>query len=147
ISASPPQTPAKTSKPKFNFGTSEIHASHNSRVFFVQVKSRRASREAKICGRLQAADALIGFSAQFARIGFRGKHSATIVLLLLLSFGPRSAAANWQSTLTKAPPGDFPELRPLRATYRFGWSGLTAATGEVHFTKTSEGRFQLDGTG
>src|SRR5207248_4329863 len=66
---------------------------------------------------------------------------------LLLSFGSRSAAANWQSTLTKAPPGDFPELRPLRATYRFGWSGLTAATGEVHFTKTSEGKFQLDGTG
>jgi len=35
----------------------------------------------------------------------------------------------------------------LRASYRFGWSGLTAATGDVHFTKPSEGRFQLDGTG
>jgi Protein of unknown function (DUF3108) len=111
------------------------------------VKSRRASREAETCGRLQAANASIGFSEQIARAGLRGKHSAAIVLLLLLSFSFRSVAANWQSTLTKDPPGNFPELRPLRATYRFGWSGLTAATGEVHFTKTSEGRFQLDGTG
>jgi hypothetical protein len=111
------------------------------------VKSRRASREAKTCGRLQAANASIRFSEQIARAGLRGKQSAAIVLLLLLSFGSCSVAANWQSTLTKDPPGNFPELRPLRATYRFGWSGLTAATGEVHFTKTSESRFQLDGTG
>mgnify|MGYP003693781175 CR=1 FL=1 len=32
-------------------------------------------------------------------------------------------------------------------SYRFGWSGLTAATGDVHFTKPSENKFQLDGTG
>jgi len=31
---------------------------------------------------------------------------------------------NWQSTVSKEPPGNFPELRPLRATYRFGWSGF-----------------------
>src|SRR4029077_9719706 len=37
--------------------------------------------------------------------------------------------------------------RPLRASYRFGWSGLTAATGEVHSTKPSEDKFQLVGTG
>ena len=116
-------------------------------MFFVQVKSRRACREAKTCKRLQAAPAWNGFSGKVARAGFPGKQSAAIVLLLLLSFGSRSVAANWQSTLTKDPPGSFPELRPLRATYRFGWSGLTAATGEVHFTKTSEGRFQLEGTG
>jgi len=41
----------------------------------------------------------------------------------------------------------FSEMRPLRASYRFGWSGLTAATGDVHFTKPSENKFQLDGTG
>jgi hypothetical protein len=56
-------------------------------------------------------------------------------------------AANWQATLSKEPAGNFPELRPLHASYRFGWSGLTAATGEVHFTKLSNGRFQLEGTG
>jgi hypothetical protein len=56
-------------------------------------------------------------------------------------------AANWQATLSKEPAGNFPELRPLHASYRFGWSGLTAATGEVHFTKPSNDRFQLQGTG
>jgi Protein of unknown function (DUF3108) len=56
-------------------------------------------------------------------------------------------AENWQATLSKEPAGNFPELRPLHASYRFGWSGLTAATGEVHFTKPSEKKFQFDGTG
>jgi hypothetical protein len=50
-------------------------------------------------------------------------------------------------SLTKDPPGDFPELRPLRANYVFGWSGITAATAEVHFTKPGEDRFQLEATG
>ena len=49
--------------------------------------------------------------------------------------------------MSKDPPGNFPELRPLHAFYRFGWSGFTAATGDVHFTKPSENKFQLNGTG
>jgi Protein of unknown function (DUF3108) len=56
-------------------------------------------------------------------------------------------AADWQATLSKEPAGNFPELRPLRASYRFGWSGVTAGSGEIHFTKPSNDRFQLDGTG
>jgi hypothetical protein len=68
-------------------------------------------------------------------------------LTILLAFCTGSVAANWQATLSKEPAGKFPELRPLRAAYRFGWSGLTAATGEVHFTKPANDRFQLDGTG
>ena len=67
--------------------------------------------------------------------------------IIILGLGSSSLAADWQSTLTREPPGNFPELRPLRATYRFGWAGLTAATGEVHFTAPSEDTFQLDGTG
>ena len=66
---------------------------------------------------------------------------------LLFAFCASSLAANWQATVTKDPAGNFPELRPLRASYRFGWSGLTAATAEVHFTKPSRDKFQLDGTG
>jgi len=62
-----------------------------------------------------------------------------------LAFCSSSLAENWQATLSKDPAGNFPELRPLRASYRFGWSGLTAATGDVHFTKPSENKFQLDG--
>src|SRR6266487_5509511 len=63
-----------------------------------------------------------------------------------LAFCSSSLAENWQATLSKDPAGNFPELRPLRASYRFGWSGLTAANGDVHFTKPSENKFQLDGT-
>ena len=68
-------------------------------------------------------------------------------IFVFLAFCSSSLAENWQSTLSKDPAGNFPELRPLRASYRFGWSGLTAATGDVHFTKPSENKFQLNGTG
>jgi Protein of unknown function (DUF3108) len=78
--------------------------------------------------------------------GTIGKRSrpAIIVFFALCS---SALAANWEATLSKDPPGNFPELRPLRASYRFGWSGLTAATGEVHFTKPSANKFQIDGKG
>jgi Protein of unknown function (DUF3108) len=80
---------------------------------------------------------------------FLAAASAAIAPFLLLAscFTPKACGENWQSTLTKDPPGNFPELRPLRATYHFGWAGFTAATGEVHFTKASESRFQLEGAG
>ena len=68
-------------------------------------------------------------------------------IFAFLAFCSSSLAANWEATLSKDPAGNFPELRPLRASYRFGWSGLTAATGDVHFTKPSENKFQLDGAG
>ena len=68
-------------------------------------------------------------------------------IFAFLAFCSSSLAANWEATLSKDPAGNFPELRPLRASYRFGWSGLTAATGDVHFAKPSENKFQLDGTG
>ena len=73
--------------------------------------------------------------------------SYAMLIALLFAFCASSLAANWQATLSKEPAGNFPELRPLRASYRFGWSGLTAATGEVHFTKPSKDKFQFDGTG
>jgi len=69
---------------------------------------------------------------------------------LLASFcalATNAHAANWQSTLTKDPPGNFPELRALRATYVCGWSGISAATLEAHFAKPARDRFQLEGTG
>jgi hypothetical protein len=70
-----------------------------------------------------------------------------ILLALLFSACSNALAADWQATVTKEPPGKFQELRPLRALYNFGWSGFTAGTGEVHFTKPSEPRFELQGTG
>ena len=76
--------------------------------------------------------------------GCRSNYWTALIILGLCS---SSFAADWQSTLTREPPGNFPALRPLRASYRFGWAGLTAATGEVHFTEPSGDTFQLTGTG
>src|SRR5438034_4483663 len=74
--------------------------------------------------------------------------STECVITALFAFCTGSlAAANWQATLSKEPPGNFAGLRPLHASYRFGWSGFTAATGEVRFAKPSQDRFQFDGTG
>jgi hypothetical protein len=73
------------------------------------------------------------------------RHLGIATLLLLV--GSPGLAATWQSTVSKDPPGNFPEPRPLRATYHFGWAGLTAATAEVHFSKSPENRFQLEGIG
>src|SRR6266576_1148902 len=72
---------------------------------------------------------------------------AQFIAAILFAFCTGLPAANWQATISKEPPGTFPELRPLHASYRFGWSGFTAATGEVHFTKPSVDKFQFDGTG
>ena len=68
-------------------------------------------------------------------------------ITILLACCTGALATDWQATLSKEPAGNVPELRPLRASYRFGWSGVTAAVGEVHFTKPSNDRFQLEGTG
>ena len=76
-----------------------------------------------------------------------GLRPTQCVITILLAFCTGSLAANWQATLSKDPPGSFPELRPLNALYRFGWSGFTAATGDVHFTKPSGDKFQFDGMG
>lgn len=83
-------------------------------------------------------------SNMFLQMSFRPTQCAIIIVFSLCG---GLLAANWEATVSKDPPGNFPELRSLRASYRFGWSGLTAATGEVHFSKPSEDKFQFDGTG
>jgi hypothetical protein len=65
-------------------------------------------------------------------------------LLLLLSI-VTAAAQPWQSTLTAGAPGTFAPLRPLHASYRFGWSGFTAATGDVRFAQPAPNRSLLTG--
>src|SRR5213076_3593335 len=72
---------------------------------------------------------------------------AQCVTAVLFAFCTSSPAADWEATVSKEPPGNFPELRPLRASYRFGWSGFTAGTGDVHFSKPAGDKFQFDGTG
>ena len=89
----------------------------------------------------------IGERSRFSKRTFLIRAQIPAAIFAFLVLCSNSLGENWEATLTKDPAGNFPELRPLRASYRFGWSGLTAATGEVHFTKPSEDKFQLDGTG
>ena len=58
-----------------------------------------------------------------------------------------SLASNWQSSISKDPPGNFSELRPLQANYHFGWSGFTAATGDIRFKKIGANRLQAEAVG
>ncbi len=58
-----------------------------------------------------------------------------------------SLASDWQSSISKDPPGNFPELRPLHANYHFGWAGFTAATGDIRFKKIATDRFQVEAAG
>ncbi|HEX4638175.1 MAG TPA: DUF3108 domain-containing protein [Chthoniobacterales bacterium] len=76
----------------------------------------------------------------------KDRHLVFLAALLLASRGSLLAAPAWEANLTSDPPGNFPELRPVRATYHFGWSGITAGAGEVHFSKVDK-RFQLEAGG
>jgi hypothetical protein len=79
---------------------------------------------------------------------FPGQRSAALVTIFaVLVAGNSFAADDWSSTLTRDPPGSFPELRPLRATYAFSWSGITAATADVWFHRGAENTFVLEGKG
>ena len=89
----------------------------------------------------------IGERLRPAKISILSRPRILQAIFAFLAFCSSSLAENWEATLSKDPAGNFPELRPLRASYHFGWSGLTAATGDVHFTKPSESKFQLDATG
>jgi hypothetical protein len=72
------------------------------------------------------------------------------ILLVAGFLGPAiavAASSDWQSSLSKEAPGNFPPLRPLHARYGFGWSGFTAATADVSFSNVSPDRSQIQGTG
>ncbi|MGH8091854.1 MAG: DUF3108 domain-containing protein [Chthoniobacterales bacterium] len=65
----------------------------------------------------------------------------------LLSYSATAGAPpDWEKTVTTLPRGDFPNPRPLVATYNFGWSGVVAATGEFRFGKIGE-QLQLQAAG
>jgi len=72
--------------------------------------------------------------------------AALLTSLGILVFQDARAASNWPSTLTRDPRGSFPDLRPVRATYVYGWSGITAATSDVYF-RGDQQTFVLEGRG
>ena len=74
-----------------------------------------------------------------------GALAALAIFCLSAAFPAR--AESWESTVSPFVPGSFPEPRSLRARYNFGWSGFTAATGEIRFEKLSDARFHLEANG
>lgn len=72
----------------------------------------------------------------------RAALSSVIVLAASSAF-----AADWAASVSPFAPGTFPEPRPLRAQYKFGWGTVVAATGDVRFGKTADGRYQLEASG
>ena len=56
-------------------------------------------------------------------------------------------AQGWESTVSPHAPGSFPQLRPVRVSYGFGWNGITAAAAEMRLSKSVDGHLQLDATG
>ena len=76
-----------------------------------------------------------------------GKRLGLFAVLCFSVITTAFAAPNWQSNLSKDPPGDFPPPRSLHANYVFGWSGFTAATAEVQFSRLAPDRAQIQGAG
>lgn len=73
----------------------------------------------------------------------------TIGILLgaaVLQLTAAGAAPAWEKTVTVLPRGDFPNPRPLVATYNFGWNDVVAATAEIRFDKSGD-HLQLQGAG
>jgi hypothetical protein len=88
-------------------------------------------------------------AADAAIVGLRGKianYLSALVLVLPIFAATAAAPPDWKATVTNAPRGDFPNPRPVVATYNFGWSDVVAAHAEIHFGK-SDGQLQLDGSG
>ena len=65
---------------------------------------------------------------------------------MLLGAG-KTLAADWEASVSPFTRGSFPEPRSLRAQYRFGWGDVTAATGDVRFSKAGDGKFRLEAVG
>ena len=62
---------------------------------------------------------------------------------------PEVAAAQgqaWEKTVTPFAPGSFPDVRPARVHYNFGWAGFSAATADIRLEKLGN-RFQILASG
>jgi hypothetical protein len=64
----------------------------------------------------------------------------------LLRIAANAAPSDWENGVTVLPRGNFPNPRPLVATYNFGWNEVVAATAEIRFDKSGE-HLQLEGSG
>lgn len=65
------------------------------------------------------------------------------VAVVLGMLGASALADDWRATLTPPQAGRFPLLRAQKATYKFGWGTITAATADFDFSKTKSGQLKL----
>lgn len=71
-----------------------------------------------------------------------------VAIGLLAAFLSSAAlgASDWEKTVPVSSRGKFPNPRPMRATYQFGWNDVVAATAEISFGEKG-GQLRLIGTG
>jgi hypothetical protein len=65
------------------------------------------------------------------------------LLALWIALTAAAGAADWRDSLTPLKPGNAAPIRPLSATYKFGWTALTAASAEFDFARVRGGQMQL----
>jgi Protein of unknown function (DUF3108) len=82
----------------------------------------------------------------------RAHHSiAWIFAILLLATGLEADAdesPDWIGSLTSDKgPGNFTAPPSMRLVYRFGWSGIQAATADIHFFSPTRNTFEVEASG
>lgn len=65
------------------------------------------------------------------------------VAIACVVLGASALADDWQRTLTPLKAGGFPPLRAQKATYKFGWGTISAATADFDFSKMKGGPLKL----
>ena len=69
-----------------------------------------------------------------------------VLLCAVMARAEDKPQPEWAAKLTPLTPGSFAPLRPLQATYRFGWGSLKAARATFNFSRTKEGLQKLEMT-
>jgi Protein of unknown function (DUF3108) len=81
----------------------------------------------------------------------RARHSiAWIFVIVLLATGLEGAdeSPDWIGSLTSDKgPGNFTAPPSMRLAYRFGWSGIQAATADIHFFSPTRNTFEVEASG
>jgi hypothetical protein len=82
----------------------------------------------------------------------RARHSLAWIFAIFLTGTGHPACADqspdWIRSLTSDKgPGNFTAPPSMRLAYRFGWSGIQAATAEIHFFSPTRNTFEVEAAG
>jgi hypothetical protein len=84
---------------------------------------------------------------------FLGRRSFPAWILVIFLFGSTQGvwadqSPAWVRSLTSDKgPGKFTALPAMRLAYRFGWSGIQAATADIHLFSPTRNTFEMDASG